>query len=281
MLSLSNCRWGFLLLSLSCVVFDTRAFSPYIHREVSSIHHHGRHLNKLSPLKTSPNNDSGSITSFLSNISLAAKSRIQQKPTQEDLLRIQKMERLLELEEKEVERAQQVKKDAIPYLVLLMLQFLPLLGNDRIISVSYFFGVAVSTVYVAGRQITIEEGEIVKKENALAAPIGASVSIGFLYFLIKMGLDPGILYAIAVSIFGALSISDIGVPLLRNVLPESFASTKIKVPNKIKKILKLDDDFDELPLDGLTTLFLGIACTIGYWSPIVMEQKFILSNCKY
>lgn len=117
-----------------------------------------------------------------------------------------------------------------------------------------------------------------KKENALAAPIGASVSIGFLYFLIKMGLDPGILYAIAVSIFGALSISDIGVPLLRNVLPESFATTKIKVSNEIKKILKLDDEFDELPLDGLTTLFLGIACTIGYWSPIAMEQKFILSN---
>ena len=211
---------------------------------------------------------------------MATKSRIQQKPTEEELLRIQKMERLLELEAKEVERAQQVKNDAIPYLLLLLLQFTPLLGNDRIISVLYFFGVAVSTVYVGGRQITIEESEIVKKENALAAPIGASISIGFLYFLIKMGLDPGILYAIGVSAFGALSISDIGVPLLRNVLPESFATAKVNIPNKIKEIFKLDNEVEELPLDGLTTLFLGIVCTIGYWSPIAMEQKFILSNCK-
>ena len=235
------------------------------------------HLSNQSNEGKDSNN---SLNSFFSKINFSINPELQKLTSEEERLRLEKEANLRELELKEEERALQVKNDSIPYLLLLALQFFPLLGNERIISVLYFFGLAVCTVYVGGKQVTIEEGEIVKKENALAAPIGASVSIGFLYLLIKIGLDPGILYAIIVSLFGALSISDIGVPLLRNIFPESFSTAKVKVPEQLQKIVDIDEDVTELPLDGLSTLLLGIACTIGYWSPIAMEQKFILSNCK-
>lgn len=274
------------------IVFNRNLKSSKLSSEKNDVNSSNNNSsNNINSTRSNDDKNYNMINSFFSNIGSAIKlsTTVQQKQKQQqltkeekekELLRIQKRNILLELEMKEKERAQQVKKDAIPYILLLLLQFTPLLGNDRIISVLYFFGVAVCTVYVGGRQVTIEESEIVKKENALAAPIGASLSIGFLYVLIKMGLDPGILYAIAVSIIGALSISDIGVPLLRNLLPDSFAKTQIMVSDQVKSIFKLDDDVEELPLDGLITFFLGIVCTIGYWSPIAMEQKFILSNCE-
>jgi len=210
--------------------------------------------------------------------------KIQRQPatpveSEEERLKRLKREELLTLEEKEVERALKVKEDAIPYLLLLALQFLPLIGSDRIESITYFWGVATATVYVGGRQVTLEESEErVTSENALYAPIGASVSIGLLYVLIKAGFNPGALYAFGVTIFGALAISDIGVPLLRNVLPNSFAEAKVKVPGSISKSLGFGDE--DLPLDGLTTLILGIGCTAAYWAPVAMEQKFLVSNGK-
>jgi len=192
----------------------------------------------------------------------------------ERLMRLKREElELLELNEKE--RAIQVQKDKLPYLLLFALQFLPLIGTDRILSVLYFWGVAVCTVYVGGRQVTLDE-ERVTKENALGAPIGASISIGLLYILIKNGLDPTSLYAIAVSLFGALAISDIGVPILRNIFPEDFATKNINIPKKVSRSLGIGTD--ELPLDGLVTLALGILCTGVYWAPVVMEQKFLVSN---
>jgi len=186
-------------------------------------------------------------------------------------------ERVLELEERETERQLQVKEDAIPYLFLFALQFLPLLGTDRIEGLLYFFGMAVTTVYVGGRQVTLAESESVTLKSALVAPIFASFSIGVLYLLIKVGLDPGVLYAFLVTIFGALAISDIGVPILRNVLPAEFAETKVTVPDEIAELLKMEGE-RELPLDGLVTLVLGLGCTAAYWAPFPMEQKFILSN---
>ena len=282
-----------LLLPLSCllVVHAFTARSRFLIRNTSSSinsidHFHSQNtphqqiLLHLSNQANEGKDNDNSLNSFFSKISLSINPEIQKVTSEEERLRLEKEAALKELELKEEERALQVKNDSIPYLLLLALQFLPFLGNDRIISVSYFFGLAVCTVYVGGKQVTIEESEIVKKENALAAPIGASISIGLLYLLIKIGLDPGILYAIIVSLFGALSISDIGVPLLRNILPESFSTAKVKVPGELRKIFDIDEDVTELPLDGLSTLILGIACTVGYWSPIAMEQKFILSNCK-
>jgi hypothetical protein len=190
------------------------------------------------------------------------------------------LERRATLALAEVKRQDRVREDAIPYLALFALQLLPLAGfpSDELrwVSIAYFFGLAVTTVYVGGRQETSEPPERVSKSNALAAPIGASVSIGVLYVLLKMGLDPTILYAIAVSLFGALAISDIGVPLLRNVLPESFATQEVTVPPKLAKALDLNPP--TLPLDGIATLVLGLVCTAIYWAPVAMTQKFLVSN---
>jgi len=186
------------------------------------------------------------------------------------------LERRQELADAENRRAVQTKEDAIPYLLLLSIQFLPLVSTDRAVGIFYLFGIALGTVYVGGRQEVITPAEQVKKENALVAPIFASFSILILYALLKSGIDPTALYAFGVSAFGVIAISDIGVPLLRNLLPASFSSTEIEVPEKVANKLQLDPP--TLPLDGLTTLVIGILCTALYWSPIAMEQKFLLSN---
>lgn len=201
--------------------------------------------------------------------------------TEEERLRRIKREELALLEQQEVLRAEQVKTDALPYLFLLSLQLLPIIESISDVhfkSALYFFGVAVTTVYVGGRQVTTEESERVSQKSALAAPIGASISIGLLYLLIKVGLDPSQLYAVAVTLFGALAISDISVPLLRNVLPESFAEAKVPLSPSLKQVFKLDEETEDLPLDGLVTLGLGIVCTLAYWAPVAMQQKFLVSN---
>ena len=41
---------------------------------------------------------------------------------------------------------------------------------------------------------------------------------------------------------------------------------------------KLDLDKPTLPLDGIPTLGLGVLCTLVYWAPAAMEQKFLVSN---
>lgn len=66
--------------------------------------------------------------------------------------------------------------------------------------------------------------------------------------------------------------------LVRNLLPEGFSSGKVKVPKKVSDAFGLVDE--ELPLDGLVTLLLGLSFTAAYWSPFAMEQKFLVSNCK-
>eukprot|EP00566_Odontella_aurita_P012496 CAMPEP_0113547978 /NCGR_PEP_ID=MMETSP0015_2-20120614/12647_1 /TAXON_ID=2838 /ORGANISM="Odontella" /LENGTH=485 /DNA_ID=CAMNT_0000448575 /DNA_START=50 /DNA_END=1507 /DNA_ORIENTATION=+ /assembly_acc=CAM_ASM_000160 len=199
---------------------------------------------------------------------------IEETPEQR-LLRLE-LERRAELEAGEVLRADRVAEDKYAYLALFALQLLPLVGLDRWETVSYFLGTAVLTVYLGGRQETVGEVERIEKENALYAPLGASAAIGGLYALIKLGLDPTSLYAIGVSLVGAIAISDVGVPLLRNVVPDSFAKGEVEVPEPLAEKLKLNPP--TLPVDGLTTLALGIVCTLAYWSPVAMTQKFMVSN---
>lgn len=197
--------------------------------------------------------------------------------TEEQKLKRLRIERLDEIEAGEVRRQERVSEDKFGYLFLFALQLLPLIGNDRVLSILYFFGVAVTTVYLGGRQEVIDTPERVSKDNALLAPIAASLSIGGLYLLLKAGIDITSFYAIFVTIFGALAISDIGVPILRTVFPNiDFASAEVPVPKALSD--KLDLDKPALPLDGLITLGLGVICTLVYWAPAAMEQKFLISN---
>ena len=198
--------------------------------------------------------------------------------TEEERLRRLRRERLATIEAGEVRRANRVSEDKYAYFLIFALQFMPLLGNGKLESLLYFYGVAVTTVYLGGRQETIEQAERVSRDNALFAPVFASFSIGGLYLLLKNGIDITALYAVVVTLFGAISISDIGVPVLRNLLPGvDFANAEVPLPKAITQKFKLDDE-DALPLDGLITLGLGLLCTAVYWSPLVMEQKFIVSN---
>ena len=197
--------------------------------------------------------------------------------TEEERARRLKMERYEQISASEVRRAARVREDAIPYLSLLAIQFLPLLGSERNLSVAYFWVLACATVYVGGRQETIDEPEVVSKQSAMYAPLGASASILLLYVLIQNGLDPGALYAVIVVLFGAISISDVGVPILRGLLPESFAEAEVDVPAPLAK--RLDLDPPTLPLDGLVALAVGLSCAAAYWAPgIGMEDKFLVSN---
>lgn len=250
-----------------------------IHAPTTSVKYVVLHSSKeqsTSPIDSDSKNAFTSIIANINNIFSNNKTKVE---TEEQRLARLKLERLQQLELYEQDRAEQVSNDKYIYLFLASLQLLPLIGSDRLLSVFYFWGVAVSTVYVGGKQITLEE-ERVSSENALYAPIGASISIGFLYLLIKSGLDPTALYAVAVSLFGALAISDVSVPVLRNLLPESFAKSTVPVPKKWAQ--SLDGGMvNELPLDGVVTLGLGLLCTAFYWAPVVMEQKFLVSNCKF
>jgi len=281
-------------LTVTCVSFCTIARNhAFVSKPLTRIHSPPTNLKKLinksnfvlnadNTDDTTATADSNPIAAFLSLLPKFPSSSTITAPIESEEDRIKRLaaERLLELEELETERQLQVKTDAIPYLFLLALQFLPLVGTDRIEGLIYFFGMAVTTVYVGGRQVKLIESESVSLKSALFAPIFASFSIGVLYTLIKLGLDPTAIYAFLVTVFGALAISDIGVPILRNVLPSEFATTKVTVPDSIAELLKLEGE-NELPLDGLVTLLLGLGCTAAYWAPFPMEQKFILSNGRF
>jgi len=214
---------------------------------------------------------------FFNNNQVLQQQQQQQKQveTEEEKQKRLKQERLAEIEIGELRRQQRVSEDKLGYLFLFALQFLPLLGSDRYLSIAYFFGLAVTTVYLGGRQEVIDKPEKVTKQNALYAPVGASIAIGGLYFLLKNGIDPTALYAVGVTLFGALCISDIGVPLLRNALPHvDFGTAEIELPEVIAKKL----DVDRVPVDGLITLGLGLLCTVVYWAPVALENKFLISN---
>lgn len=228
-----------------------------------------------------PNSSSSSTARslfFNSNNNNQALLLQQQQPiveTEEEKQKRLKQERLAEIETGELRRQQRVSEDKLGYLFLFALQFLPLLGRDRYLSIAYFFGVAVTTIYLGGRQEVIDKPERVSKENALYAPIGASIAICGLYLLIKNGIDPTSLYAIGVTVFGALCLSDIAVPILRNLFPSvDFATAEIELPEGLARKF----DVDRLPVDGLITLGLGLLCTVVYWAPVAMENKFLISN---
>ena len=127
--------------------------------------------------------------------------------TEEEKQQRLQIERLAEIEAGEVRRQARVAEDKFGYLFLFALQLLPLIGSDRVESIIYFFGVAVCTVYLGGRQEVIDRPERVTRDNALYAPVGASLAIGGLYTLLKVGIDITSLYAAMVTIFGVLAIS--------------------------------------------------------------------------
>ncbi len=243
-------------------------------RNVISFHKGYKGIISVSAQSSDSDPGTNSLFKFLGNLGNRQGNLVVE--TEEEKQKRLELEKRAELALAEERRQDQVKEDALPYLFLFGLQFLPLVGTDKIESVIYFLGVAITTVYLGGRQETIDEAERISQQNALAAPIGASVALASVYFLLKFGIDPTTLYAIAVSLFGALAISDIGVPILRNILPASFAQKEVELPTKLAEKLKLDPP--TLPLDGLVTLGLGLLCTAIYWAPVAMEQKFIISN---
>ena len=71
--------------------------------------------------------------------------------TEEEKRRRLRLERLAKIKEGEVRRQRRVAEDKLGYLFLFALQLLPLVGSDRAESILYFFGVAVTTVYLGGR----------------------------------------------------------------------------------------------------------------------------------
>ena len=280
-LMLVQSSFGFQLTPKSHVNYS-REFST--NKNVVSFYkgtqHHVKEYRGITSVSAqSSDSDSGTnpFFNFLGGLNMQGntKGSLAVETEEEKKIRLE-LEKRAELALAEERRQERVKEDALPYLFLFGLQFLPLVGTDKIESVIYFLGVAITTVYLGGRQETIDEAERISQQNALAAPIGASVALASVYFLLKFGIDPTTLYAIAVSLFGALAISDVGVPILRNVLPASFAQKEVEVPPKIAEKLELDPP--TLPLDGLVTLSLGLLCTAIYWAPVGMEQKFIISN---
>lgn len=102
--------------------------------------------------------------------------------TEEEKLRRLKLERLAEIEAGEVRRQQRVSEDKLGYLFLFLLQFLPLIGSDRVLSIAYFFGLAVTTVYLGGRQEVIDAPEKISQKIAIYAlylhlfPLGCCIS---------------------------------------------------------------------------------------------------------
>lgn len=166
--------------------------------------------------------DIGNFFTSLFNNNNESPAPIVTKETEEEKQKRLRAERLVIIEEGEVRRQQRVSDDKYIYLFLFTLQFLPLLGNHRVLSVIYFFGVAVSTVYLGGRQEVIDAPEKVSRNNALYAPIGASISIGGLYLLLKVGIDITSFYAVVVTLFGALAISGKNVCAFKEYLCAPF-----------------------------------------------------------
>ena len=149
------------------------------------------------------NNDNNNFFTSLFNSSEEEEGE-EDKKQKERQLRIQNLN-MIEAGEKR--RQQRVYEDKFLYLFIFALQFLPLCGNNRYLSIGYFFSMAVTTVYLGGRQEVIEKAEQVSRSNALYAPIGASLAIGGLYLLLKVGIDVTSFYAVLVSIFGTLAIA--------------------------------------------------------------------------
>jgi hypothetical protein len=175
-----------------------------------------RHLHKPSALDVMSNDHEDDGSSFFTSLTKIftqanndnnVNGAIEVIETEEGKTKRLRLERLATIELGEQRRQARVNEDKFAYLFLFALQLLPLLGNDRIESIAYFFGVAVTTVYLGGRQEVIDKPERVTKDNALYAPIGASLAIGGLYTLLKVGIDITSLYAIMVTVFGALAIS--------------------------------------------------------------------------
>lgn len=198
---------------IGALLTPTCAFTPASRRSMTAIHHHENGMVRSSSTKLEMSDDAKEENNFLASLFNNIMQQenkapsIQPVETEEEKQKRLRRERLVEIEAGEVRRQQRVSEDKFGYLFLFALQLLPLIGSDRVESILYFFGVAVTTVYLGGRQEVIEKPEQISKDNALYAPIGASLAIGGLYALLKVGIDITSLYAVMVTIFGALAIS--------------------------------------------------------------------------
>jgi hypothetical protein len=80
---------------------------------------------------------SNPIKPFMANFMLQNEKESDEKiETEEEKLRRLKLERLAEIEAGEVRRQQRVSEDKLGYLFLFLLQFLPLIGSDRVLSIA-------------------------------------------------------------------------------------------------------------------------------------------------
>jgi hypothetical protein len=206
------------MASIGTSLTPSLAFTPISRRPIltGAVHHrHGRATSierdamklKISDDEKEDNFLASLIRNIMQNDKGDASITMESVETEDEKLQRLRVERLAEIEAGEVRRQSRVAEDKFGYLFLFALQLLPLIGRDRVESIVYFFGVAVCTVYLGGRQEVIDRPERVSRDNALYAPVGASLAIGGLYLLLKMGIDITSVYAIMVTVFGALAIS--------------------------------------------------------------------------
>lgn len=206
------------MASIGTSLTPSLAFTPISRRPIltGAVHHrHGRATAierdatklKISEGEKEDNFLASLIRNVMQNDKGDASITMESVETEDEKLQRLRVERLAEIEAGEVRRQSRVAEDKFGYLFLFALQLLPLIGRDRVESIVYFFGVAVCTVYLGGRQEVIDRPERVSRDNALYAPVGASLAIGGLYLLLKMGIDITSVYAIMVTVFGALAIS--------------------------------------------------------------------------
>ena len=205
------------MLAIGILPKLTETFAPTQRRQTSGIQFNDRgrikHTNHDVLAMSNGTNEGAKegennlLSSLFGNILQTNIAAIDPIETPEEKLKRLRLERLSQIEEGELRRASRVAEDKYLYLFLFLLQLLPLIGSDRVESLVYFFGVAVTTVYPGGRQEVIDKPERVSRDNALYAPVGASLAIGGLYALLKVGIDITAVYAVMVTLFGALAIS--------------------------------------------------------------------------
>lgn len=200
--------------SIGAFFTPTLAFTPISKRHASSgaVHRHQGPSTPILMLKMSDGAKgekflASPFENFTQNDKNDAPLTMEAVETEVEKQQRLRIERLAYIEAGEARRQARVAEDKLGYLFLFALQLLPLIGSDRVESIIYFSGIAVCTVYLGGRQEVVDRPERVSRDNALYAPVCASLAIGVLYMLLKAGIDITSVYAIIVTIFGVLAIS--------------------------------------------------------------------------
>ena len=233
------------VLGALLLINQSNAFAPSARAPLAGVRHHDRNNVRLEMSDEAKEETSNPLASLFNNFMQVNKEAapIEVVETEEEKQKRLRRERLAEIEAGEIRRQERVAEDKFGYLFLFALQLLPLIGSDRFESILYFYGLAVTTVYLGGRQEVIDKPEKVSKDNALFAPIFASLSIGGLYALLKMGIDITAVYAIMVTIFGALAISGKYSSLVHERYHTTIILSKRNAHNNHSSILHLITQF--------------------------------------